>query len=711
MNKIAHSENESCKSQTITEHSYNVGQLAKGYAQEINLDQNFINLVEWTGYIHDIGKCGNNFAKVLTKEITHVDHSILGAYFALQQGLKIPAICSQGHHIGLQSGDPRELSQIARIDLRTYCENKKRIFSLDNNQKEKQIIEQFCKDLQQEFQIDIKSKIENIRFQDKLLEQFMTRLAASCLVDADHTDTSQHFSEKDESFSCLDIDNSINALKLYTKKNFSKSKSKCKFATYRTKLKNECVKTAKERIGLFSLTAPTGSGKTIATLAFALHHAKKHNLKRIIVVMPQLSIIEQTANLYKKIFADFGEHYILEHHSMSEDENLCQYGENWNNAIIITTTNQFFNSLFSNKTTYLKKLHNYSNSVVIFDEPQSLPIKLIRSTLKTLDFIPKYLHSSILFSTATQPNVNAIIDTNVIEIVKNKDDLFRTFDKVTVDFISEKSWSDIKQIMIKNNQCLCIVNLKRHAKQLYKLFVENGIQAYHLSTNMCPSHRLTLLKEVQKKLNNNEQCYLISTQCIEAGVDIDFPVVIRALAPLEGIIQAFGRCNREGKLDKGKGIVFIPKDDNEFPSVIYQIGAGKVNTTNIDLNNLENIAKYWAEMYYDVQENLNLIKYIDQHDYVAIEKEYDIIKSPTIPILVPYNMEKFEELTKQEFSKKWARKARPYCVNVYPQDLERIIKYCKPLINKKNKKIDWYILNDVELYNDETGLEKIREEM
>ena len=348
----------------------------------------------------------------------------------------------------------------------------------------------------------------------------------------------------------------------------------------------------KERQGIFTLTVPTGGGKTLASLAFALEHALTHDMERIIYVVPFTSITEQISDVFRDVVKDDS---VLEHHSAFDSSKMSDVGlnklklawEKWNYPIVVTTAVQFFESLFSNKPKKCRKLHNIVNSVVILDEAQSIPLEMLRPCMAMLNTLSKCFNVTIVLCTATQPALGKSDEfkdgfDDVCEIIPDPSkmaldmkrtrivDLGDVDDDVLVGrLVGNKEFFDhnddeIDNILKKHKQVLCIVNTRKRAKFLYER-INTPNNAYHLSALMCPKHRSKKLKDIKNMLRADKSCIVISTSLIEAGVDIDFDVVYREINGLESIAQAAGRCNREGLRKISDVYIFKFKSQNIMP--------------------------------------------------------------------------------------------------------------------------------------------------
>jgi CRISPR-associated endonuclease/helicase Cas3 len=364
----------------------------------------------------------------------------------------------------------------------------------------------------------------------------------------------------------------------------------------RKEIYDHCLDAAEQPTGLFRLTVPTGGGKTRSGMAFALRHALHHKMQRVIVAVPFLTITDQTAKTYHEIFEDADDEHpvVLEHHSMADrnigddeeedfrpEEVWCRLAaENWDAPIIVTTTVQLFESLFAKNRTGTRKLHRLAGSVIIIDEAQTLPAHLLQPILDALKELCSHYGSTVVISTATQPAFEAIKafkDVQAVEIVPNPERYFEQLRRVDYEWRIDQplAWNAVADFIRAEKQALAIVNTKKDSLAL--LDALDDPDAFHLSTLLCGAHRRLVVDEVKRRLSSGEPCRLVATQVVEAGVDIDFPLVLRAIGPLDSIIQAAGRCNREGRLERGRVIVFQPTDGG-MPRGSYRIGASETQT-------------------------------------------------------------------------------------------------------------------------------------
>lgn len=515
----------------------------------------------------------------------------------------------------------------------------------------------------------------------------------SSLVDADSLDTERYF-EKEQydarSQLSLDVDVLLDALN-HKLSSFSLESSLNKL---RTEVRLYAQSLAAQPQGCFSMTLPTGMGKTLCSLNWALHHAKVHsNIKRIVIVLPFLSIIDQTVKELKSIFKEHD--VILEHHSnviyegkeSGEEEFYCKdpkqlAAENWDYPIVVTTTVQFFESLFSNQRSKCRKLHNLQDSIVIFDEIQTLPVHLAECTMKILNDMLHLCRCSILFCTATQPNFQTRADfkgiDRIVPLVENPTAIFAATKRVEyypiADYEVQSMDSIAQKVCEEKEPVLIVCNTKKKAKTLFDSIKEKGnMQVLHLSTNMCQKHRMAVIDKVKSKLKNGEKLILCSTQLIEAGVDMDFPIVFRELAPLESIIQSAGRCNREGKLKKGKVFLFQLEEKGQ-PSAEYKTFTQFAQLCYHNNENRLTDADFYAEYYTDI------VKLYAPEDTITPKREklmfqdvadkYQIIDSSATSLFVyRYNeksLQLYKEITSKEYlSRKDYQQIAQYCVQVY----------------------------------------------
>lgn len=518
------------------------------------------------GLWHDLGKYSVEFQQRIKSvsgydseahlegQAGRVDHSTAGAQHAIEQfGLhgRILAYLIAGHHAGLPDWHAGEIGGGAlkiRLDDKSHLQ----------------------RTLSQAIPSEILSqpKPTSGLLGGSAGFALWVRMLFSCLVDADFLDT-EAFMDADKAAQrrdALTISGLLSRFDVFMKEKFSDA-SPTPVNCTRANVLKQCRERAIETPGLFSLTVPTGGGKTLSSLAFALEHAKHHGKRRVIYAIPYTSIIEQTVNVFRDIFSDA----VVEHHSnLDPDKETAKSrlaAENWDALLIVTTNVQFFESLFAAKTSRCRKLHNIVNSVVVLDEAQLLPPEFLQPILDVMNLLVRYYGVTFVLSTATQPALGTLKSfqrslrglDNVREIIDDPDALYQNLERVTVtwphDFHLAQDWDDIAQQIQQHPCVLAVVNSRADARKLHRRLPDGTI---HLSALMCGEHRSRVIADVKQRLRAEENVCVVSTQLVEAGVDVDFPVVYRALTGLDSIAQAAGRCNREGKQERGEVLVFVP---------------------------------------------------------------------------------------------------------------------------------------------------------
>lgn len=482
------------------------------------------------------------------------------------------------------------------------------------------------------------------------LELFI-RMLFSCVVDADHLDTQHHHAP--ESAEVRSSSQSIDTLwdtfeRRYQA--FSRQAPDTPVNRLRCEIYDHCVERSADAPGFFRLTVPTGGGKTRAGLAFALRHARQHTLRRVITAVPYTSITEQTADTFRSIFDDPAT--VMEHHSAFEpsphdDQSSLDWrdlaAQNWDAPIIVTTTVQLLESLFANRTTRTRKLHNIAGSVILLDEIQSLPPGLLQPTLDMLQQLVEHYHVSVVLSTATQPALEARDGfpgvSGIREIVPDPNRYFASLKRVTFQRApGSPNWNDIAERMHASRQAMAILNTRKDARSLFEELADPD--ALHLSTLMCGAHRRAVLAEVRRRIANDEPCRLVSTQLVEAGVDLDFPLVLRAVGPLDRIVQAAGRCNREGNLASGEVVIFDPAEGS-MPLRDYRtatdITRALFEQGHDNLHDPDLYHSYFQHYYSSVSlDSKNVTSARRELDFPEVAKRYRIIDEQTYPVIVPW---------------------------------------------------------------------------
>ena len=460
-------------------------------------------------------------------------------------------------------------------------------------------------------------------------------------------------------------------------------------------VRDQCIKAAEQSQGIFSLSVPTGGGKTLSSLGFALNHAMKHNMDRVIYVIPYMSIVEQNANVFRSVL---GADQVVEHHSSLDEDSMTVKSrlaaENWDAPIIVTTSVQFFETLFAAKSSRCRKLHNMVNCVVVLDEVQLVPIQFLYPILETMQLLVDHYQVSFVLSTATQPafGEHTMGESkfkglkNITEIIGNIDEvktLYNSLKRVTVEIPEELStpspWDVIASELKQHDQVLCIVSDRKSCRELYHLMPQG---TYHLSALMCGRHRSAIIETIKAKLARQEPVRVISTQLVEAGVDMDFPVVYRAMAGLDSIAQAAGRCNREGRLpEPGRVVVFNPprKPPIGLLRKATDTTRGIFAMKPADILDYDLYTQYFKELYgkansLDSKDIIPLLK-PDKGELIiafrtAAERFRMIDDSMQKPIVVRWDgsSDLIERLRHEGPSRMMMRKLQRYTVNIYNHD-------------------------------------------
>lgn len=674
--------------QTLSNHLAQTAKMAGDFADEFNA-RNFGYIC---GLLHDLGKYSPKFQEKLLGKIQRVDHSSAGGQEAIRlygESIgKLLAYCITGHHSGLPNHGTvasTEGTLLSRINKNLH----KEVGGYENYLTDQEL--KIPGDLN--LQVPFRQVNEHMGF----ILSFFIRMLYSCLVDADFLDTERYMSEviklRGNFLSLESLNSTLEAfLKGITSTN-------TKVNILRSNILEQCLLVANQSPGLFSLTVPTGGGKTYSSLAFALKHAVKNNLTRIIYVIPYTSIIEQNAKVFKDVL---GKENVLEHHSnyqfqdkQSEDmqsinERLKLATENWDIPIVVTTNVQFFESLFSNRSSRCRKIHNMARSIIIFDEAQMLPLPYLRPCLLAIAELVKNYGSTAVLCTATQPYVNELMpnDAMPIEIMEDPKKLYFDFQKVNVSKKGKIDDNNLAAELNRLDQVLCIVNTRRHAKEIYTK-LQGKESSFHLSTLMCPVHRQETLSEIRERLKNRFPCRVISTQLIEAGVDVDFPVVYRSIAGIDSIVQSAGRCNREGNLPTGYVYVFNPNSDYaKIRGYLERTAkvAEEVFRHYKDPISLEAIEFYFKQLYSlegnEALDKKGILKCFEESykqlefDFQKAAEQFRLIEDNTVSIVIPYNCDAKELINEAKYSKyplSVARKLQPFTLSVYEYEYKKLL--------------------------------------
>ena len=682
----AHSRNNQGQRHELVTHVREVARLAAGFADAFGA----ADLARWLGLWHDLGKFHPDFQAYLQRceddprgQRRGPDHKAVGARQAARQGLGLAAMLIHGHHGGLatpttckqwlaeRSGDP-SLDQALALARAALPE------------------------LDQREPIALPTSI----LRDPLAAETFLRLLFSALVDADFLDTERHFQPEQAAERGIEVP----LAELWEK--FERYYQQ--FPQYptdpvgrvRRKVYEACVAAAEQPPGLYRLAVPTGGGKTLASMAFALRHALKHGQRRVIVAVPYISITEQTADIYQRVFDTGSEGpVVLEHHSAAwdTDDEADDFrahrvrarlaAENWDASIVVTTTVQLFESLFANGTSRLRKVHRLARSVIILDEAQALPRQLLTPILDMLGQLCQHYGTTVVISTATQPAFDAIpsfASVRATDIVPNPSRHFAMLRRASYEWRVDPplSWDEVAALMRSESQALAVVNTKKDAFAL--LDALNDPAALHLSTTLCGAHRRAVLSEVRRRLAAGEPCRLVSTQVVEAGVDLDFPLVLRAFGPLDAIIQAAGRCNREGRLERGRVIVFRPAVGG-YPSKPYRTATTITGTLlgrgDLDPDDPRHAYQYFEQLFKTFETDEKQIQQLRTVlDYPEVARRFRMIEEETESVIVAYGSDDEQRFvrglieqvrTSRANTRHVRRKLQPYLVAVHVDQVRR----------------------------------------
>lgn len=691
------------RQQTVLQHLEGTAERCGRFAAAFGAKE----LGELTGLAHDIGKYSDAFQRRLLGG-SKVDHATAGAYKCFRRGQPAAAFCIAGHHSGLPDGGSRG----DRADLPTFQGRMRRAAEGK--------LEPYTPWSEEVFLPSLRPPA----FQGKsaLLDAFFfTRMLYSCLVDADYLDT-ERFMAGDE----LPRGNAVSMEELYRRLEQYISgwfPPQGEVNTLRCAVLEQCIQNGSaQRPGLFTLTVPTGGGKTVASLAFALRHACTYGKTRLIYVIPYTSIIEQTAEVFRKIL---GAGAVLEHHSnvlydidpfgeaTPEAEKKMRATENWDMPVIVTTAVQFFESLYADRSSQCRKLHNLADSVIIFDEAQMIPLPYLRPCVSAIAQLAAHYGVSAVLCTATQPALSPLFQDflpgiDILELCEASVMRSPVFQRVRFQRAGRLSWTELHERLQETEQVLCIVNSRKNARSVFEGIRGDG--GYHLSTLMTPSHRKAVLAEVRQRLKEGRPCRVISTSLIEAGVDVDFPQVFREGAGLDSILQAAGRCNREGRRPVSESIVTIFQAEAAPPPLFSAaIAAGQEAMERYeDLSDPDAVAYYFRALLdlkgQEIQDQKGILPRIQKGDFPfrEVAESFHLIEQDTRTIYIPREEgEAFVERLRQgERSRQLFRGLGQYSVSVYPRQFQTLDESGALELLEDGVAI----LVDPSLYSDDIGL-------
>jgi CRISPR-associated endonuclease/helicase Cas3 len=695
--------------QTIIEHLEGTAGKARDFAEGFGAGDN----AYLCGLLHDIGKYSEAFQKRIYGGKHRVDHSTAGAY-ELNRRFgdwgRLLAYCVAGHHTGLP-------------DFGSSADSEEDPTLTGNFRRELEPYQRFADDLSIP---EPQQPVLRSGGSAGMALSMYARMLYSCLVDADFLDTEMFMqnSRRNPAYESIDalnrlMDTKISELnnKLAEVRSRPKPSQNDSLNMRRGEILQSCIDGAKSERGLFTLTVPTGGGKTLSSLAFALRHAQRNGMRRVIYVIPYNSIIEQNAQVFEEVL---GSRNVLQHHSgidYDDKDDVTTYKklatENWDMPVVVTTAVQFFESLFANRSSRCRKLHNIANSVVIFDEAQLLPLPYLKPCVLAIsELVLNYKCSAVLCS-ATQPALSRFFGRlEPTELYTQAREAFPLFKRAKLEFVGALDDDTLAGRLNAELQVLCIVSTRKQAQNVYAKLRGDGV--FHLSTLMVPAHRREVLTEIRQRLKDELPCRVVSTSLVEAGVDVDFPVVYRAEAGLDSLIQAAGRCNREGRRPISSVYVFAPEAQYRLPDMLKRPAhvMRSVATQFDDAMSLDAIQAYFNELY-DVEgegaDAKGIVKQLDQgcrsmsFPFAAIAGEFKLIDENTCPIVVPFDKDAcalIAQLRTGKPTRELLRAIQPYTVNVYPNHYKAL------------EDGSWLEVLDEELvvladgkYSDKTGLD------
>lgn len=722
----ARSANSVGKKETLGHHAQRASELCNEFLRPIG----YTEIGSILGGLHDFGKASEKFAEVLEGKRMHVNHAYPGAALAYscygrKKTARMLAMVIAAHHSYLDSGCIPKLKALIQGTGSGYDEDGN-TFSLFGETEIQEALEVFQKDNPWLMQTRIPKPLPDE--EDPVADMLLARFLLSALADADYSSSAEHFEPdylKTHTGPTLDPKEALECLLQIRAEKQRRSTSSSVLNGFRDRLFEDCLRGAESLPGLFTLTAPTGLGKTLSLLAFALKHCMKYKqMRRIILILPYLAIMEQNVRDYRRVLPE-----LLESHSAAVlDERARFLSERWDAPCIVTTNVGFFEPLFSARPTDCRRLHQLAGSVIVLDEAQSLPPDLLEATLRTVNLLCSKYNCTVVFSTATQPSFQHLpgLQWKPMEIVPDPERLFQATRRVTYDWRLKEpiSYRQIGVELLSHRQGCVIVNLRVHAEKLFHILEElvseteqEGI--FYLTSDLCGAHRSRVLENIKERLEEGKSCYLVASQCIEAGVDLDFPVIYRTLAPLESVIQAAGRCNRNGDGPDGRLVVFLPEEERLYPpGAYYQRAAVCVKTLAsrhpIDCHDLRHIEEYYEILYSNGEGDREKLKEaLEERDYRKVQEAYKLIKSRGVQVIVPWKdkMELFdsvqEEYERTGLTQDLIRRARPLTVSSFAED--KVRECCVPLLFRiygKESEIqaDWYLLGNRECYHEKLGL-------
>lgn len=769
--------------QPLQEHLLAVAVLTWKFSCDLGLNDPIVDTEAFLiGFGHDLGKYRFPFQQYIRKERAsdaQTRHAIYGAAHAFASEQLGATFAIAGHHAGLHNLDDLQkdvaavvgkenLAKLADLLEQDYLAARALIIS---NAADKDLATRLDQKLPPALPpfpgvpAHLAKLADESEKKFALATELYTRMLFSCLIDADRLDSAYWAKPEVNTILLADSEVPLDADRLLPLviAERERKRSSAQAAAYnpalchaQNRIFDACLVIGKQPTGFFSLTVPTGGGKTLSAMAFALAHAKANNLRRVIVVIPYLSIIEQNAKEYRHILDPNNRGIVLEHHSSvkphdnpNEEANsrLELITENWDAPIIITTSVQFIESLFTASPSRARKLHNIARSVVVFDEVQTLPTHLLRPMLNVFRELTANFGVSFVFSSATQPAFrrsrslpDGFDEYEITEIAPEPAELYKTLRRVTYRLETRTApldWKSLAEQLAATPQCLCVVNLTRHARELWEILDNTLCAQYraregvgeppkevrpiHLSSAMCPAHRLALIRRIRMRLDAGLPCRVVSTQLIEAGVDVDFPAVWRAMGPLDAIVQVAGRCNRRGRNPSSESFVhvFTPADIKKLPPGIYSTATQQAAATLARLGDAaaEKLAiipeifhDYFTELYAISAGGDSIQQDRFNFRFREVAAKAKVIQDDGQPVIIPIGKARHlvEKIRirkpvrgKSRFSRNDLRRLQRYMVNVRARNFEILLR--DTLVEPLLPNLDLFVLKDG-IYHPDLGL-------
>lgn len=686
--------------QSIEAHLKGTGELAETFAAEFGAAANG----KLCGLAHDIGKYSDEF-QLRLRGGKKVDHATAGAIECFKIKAAFEAVCVIGHHSGLPNVGHKDADT---TESQTFFGRKLRAEQGG------------IPDYRKNWNGHIALPQDYFRPSGRgFATAFYIRMLYSCLVDADYIDTETFMNGDAGRGNYEPLSALCDKLTAYISKWNNPTRE---IDILRQKILNSCIEKASAPRGILSLTVPTGGGKTVASMAFALNHAVANSMKRIIYVIPYTSIIEQNAKVFRDIL---GQENVVEHHSsvsyeLSENADELEYRsalatENWDAPVIVTTAVQFFESLYANRSSKCRKLHNIANSVIIFDEAQMIPSNNLRPCVAAIAELVRAYNATAVLCTATQPAIDEMLleyskKESVVELCPDVDGMFEKFRRTSFEKEGRLTTDELVSRLESQQQVLCIVNTRKFAQEVYEALPSEG--RFHLSTLMCPVHRKQKLDEIRERLKSGKTCRVVSTSLIEAGVDVDFPRVFREMAGLDSILQAAGRCNREGKRSAESSIVTVFESENKVNKLIaVNRDAAEETVRDWTQPNTTSTIERYFKAYRDFLRNDDKSGVMTasekgisgcQLPFKQIAERFRLIDENTFTVYISVGegKELISRLREGERSRELYRKAGMYSVSIYENHFNALINAgaAEPFGE------DAAILTDLSLYSDEKGL-------